>query len=226
MKNVGAVIVAGGSSSRMNGVDKQFCVIDGVSVIERAVRAFASCGRVCEIVVVAREESIGAMTFLFDKYDLPVKAVPGGKTRFLSAVNGFSALSEKAELVAVHDGARPLVTEEIIEAAIRGAEEFGAAIAAVKSKDTVKITEDGFVLQTPERERCFLAQTPQVFRREIYAKALSAAEKSGKTDFTDDAQMAEACGVKIRVAEGSYSNIKITTQSDLMLAEELIIGQR
>ena len=222
-KNLGVIIVAGGSSSRMGGTDKLFASLCGIPVIEHTVRAFLSCESVREIVISARRERLGELSQLLEKYtDTPITITEGGENRFFSARNGFRALSEECEYIAVHDGARPLVSAETISGVLSDAVSFGAAIAAASATDTVKIEKDGFISLTPNRSDCYLAQTPQIFERKIYSDAIEQALQSGKTDFTDDAQLVEASGKKVRITRSSGENIKITVESDLSRAEQIL----
>lgn len=149
-----------------------------------------------------------------------VKVVEGGETRLGSVINGFKALSPDLEVVAVHDGARPLVSAATIRATLEAALSSGAAVAAVPAKDTLKEVADGVVGSTPDRARFWQAQTPQTYRRDVLADAL---ERFGsERDATDESQLVEKAGHKVRIVPSSYDNLKITTPEDLVIAEALM----
>lgn len=213
---ISVIIVAGGSSSRMCGMDKLLCAVDGVPVIVRSVRAFAGLPQVGEIIVVASEERAAETARLLEIHGVsfPVVFAPCGGTRQQSAESGFRRST--LPLVAIHDAARPFVTAELITRIAEEAERHGAAIPAVAVKDTVKTVEGGFSRETPDRSTLFAAQTPQIFKREIYEAALKHSENA-----TDDASMAERGGFPVKITEGDYRNIKITTPDDLLLVEAL-----
>ena len=218
-----AVIVAAGSASRMEGVDKIFAKLHGITVLERAVAPFAASKAVDEIVVVVREEALphAEMLLRWKKSKKPVTIVKGGATRWESVLNGLNACSPKAKLAAVHDGARPLVTVDIVEEAIGKAASTGAAAPAVAVKDTIKVAEYGRVCYTPERKSLFAVQTPQVFAMELLrAGILTAKEK--QLPITDDCSAVEEIGVTVHLTEGDYENLKITTPEDLWLAESIL----
>lgn len=219
---IGVIVLAGGSSGRMNGVNKQFASLCGKPVIMHAVGAFLHIEEVKEIAVVVKEGLEADYRRLFEgTTEKPIKIVTGGSTRALSAKNGFLALSEDCELIAVHDGARPLIDEKLICEVFSDAKRFGAAICAVKSKDTVKITSGGFIDSTPDRSTVYNAQTPQVFSRKNYLKMLS----GDLMIATDDASLAEALGIRVKITEGSYENIKITTPEDIVIAQKIMEGR-
>lgn len=213
---ISAIIVAGGSSSRMKGTDKLMCEVGGIPVIIRTIRAFDILPEVGEIIVVTGRDNFDKIRLLCEKSGIvnQIRFAEGGATRRQSAENGFRASS--CPLVAVHDGARPFVTAEIIRRTAQAAEKSGAAIAAVPVKDTIKLVKNGEIELTPDRNVLYAAQTPQIFTREVYENALKYGENA-----TDDASMAEAAGVRVTVCEGSYENIKITTPEDLHIAEML-----
>lgn len=216
MTPISAVIVAGGTSSRMQGVDKLMCEVGGIPVIVRTVGAFDRLPEVSEVIVVTAEDNFGRIRQLCEKHGVSakLKITAGGAARRQSAENGFKASS--CPLIAIHDGARPFVTADIIQRTAAAAEKSGAAIAAVPVKDTIKLVRNGEIEQTPDRSLLYAAQTPQIFSREAYEKAMLCGGNA-----TDDASMAEAAGIKVTVCEGSYENIKITTPEDLLTAEML-----
>lgn len=223
VSKLGAVIVAAGSASRMQGIDKQELEVLGVPVVVRSIRAFDRCPQVEEIVVVTRAEKVEHLWELVRRFGLSKVShvVAGGATRQQSVKNGVLALEKTSPLLAIHDGARPFVTGAVIEACRSLAEQTGAATAAVVTKDTIKVAAaDGSIQETPDRSRLYLTQTPQIFRREDYRAAMDQAERCG-WDCTDDCQLLERMGKKVYLAQGDYRNIKITTPEDLPLAQAL-----
>lgn len=210
-----AVIVAGGSGSRM-GRPKQMLPLGGKPVLVRTVEAFLQTPEIKEIVVVTSSENRAELQKRFPGI---VFADPG-KTRLLSVKNGFLKTSAASQLVAVHDGARPLVEPAHISACLQAARQYGAAVLAVPVKDTVKVCEGGFVQNTLDRAVLWAAQTPQCYRRPVLAEAL---EKFGQEEgATDESQLVEKLGIKVRVVPSSYKNNKITTPEDLIFAEALL----
>ena len=210
-----AVIVAGGSGSRM-GRPKQMLPLGGKPVLVRTVEAFLQTPEIKEIVVVTPSENRAELQKRFPGI---VFADPG-KTRLLSVKNGFLKTSAASQLVAVHDGARPLVGRAHISACLQAARQYGAAVLAVPVKDTVKVCEGGFVQNTLDRAVLWAAQTPQCYRRPVLAEAL---EKFGQEEgATDESQLVEKLGIKVRVVPSSYKNNKITTPEDLIFAEALL----
>lgn len=218
--SVTAVIVAAGSGRRMGGVAKPFLTLCGRPVLAYVLDAFAQCPLVAEMVVVTRPGEIAEAEKIGREYEKFAGAVPGGSTRQLSVRAGLERAS--GDYLAIHDGARPLVPPACIERVICAAYGCGAAAAAVKVKDTIKVTDDwGYVMQTPERARLWAVQTPQVFEKELLLRAFAAAETVG-ADYTDDCQLVEAIGGKVRLVEGDYANLKITTPEDMDAAAALL----
>ena len=217
-----AIVPAAGMSSRMGGENKLFASLGGAPVLGRTVEALARSQRISEIVVAAREEDLLAVADICRAYVVgkPVKVVRGGQTRLESVMAALAECSESADLIAVHDGARPLVTVEIIDAAIEKAATAYAAAPAVPVKDTVKVAWGGVVDHTPDRATLFSVQTPQVFDRDLLQAALQAARDSG-AEITDDCSAVERLGKEVSLTEGSYENLKITTPVDLILAEAI-----
>jgi len=224
-RNCCAVIAAAGASSRMDlGFSKQFVLLLGVPAIARTLLAFEAAREVGSVVVVCREEDRGRMELAVRGCGAGKVAaiVPGGGTRQRSAAAGAAAVPPGTEWIAVHDGARPLIRPEEIDACVSAAREYGAAALAVPVKDTVKLTDgEGFVSSTPRRERLWAVQTPQVFRLALYREAMRSAEAAG-ADYTDDCQLLERCGVRIRLCRGSYENLKLTTPDDVAAAEAIL----
>jgi len=214
----GAIIVAAGSGKRM-GKPKQFLPLRGRPVVEWALLAFLSVPDVEEIVVVLSPENLSEHGGKLKSER--VRVVEGGETRMDSLRKGLAALSPEVDVVAVHDGARPLVTSEVIRACLDEAEESGAAVPAVPVKDTLKkVASKGlWVSDTPARSSFWLAQTPQTFKKIIIEKAYA---KLRTKNITDDAQAAELAGYKVAVVPGEYSNIKITDRTDFDIAKTLM----
>ncbi len=209
-----AVIVAGGSGKRM-GRPKQMLPLGGKPVLARTVEAFQKAG-VPEIIVVTPPENRPELNRHFSGL---IYADPGS-TRLESVQNGFLKVSPQAQTVAVHDGARPLVNPAAIAACLQEAAQYGAAVLAVPVKDTVKVCHNQTVEKTLDRSALWAAQTPQCYRREILAEAL---EKFGaEKDATDESQLVEKLGVRVRVVPSDYKNNKITTPEDLIFAEALV----
>ncbi|MBO4353812.1 MAG: 2-C-methyl-D-erythritol 4-phosphate cytidylyltransferase [Clostridia bacterium] len=221
---VSAVIVAGGSSERMNGVSKQLIPIAGVPVVARSALAYEACPDVSEIVVVCRDGEESAIEALMREYNIKkfVGTAKGGKTRFDSVKSGFEKTSVKSDIVAVHDAARCLITPEQISKVIDSAKKNGAAIAAAPSVDTVKIVgDDGKIASTPDRKTLWNAQTPQVFVKAMLEVGLYYPRESGFKP-TDDAMLVETLGFKVAVVDCGYENIKITTPADVSVAESIV----
>lgn len=193
--------------------------INGKTVLERSVNAFLNISDVDEVIVVAREKDIPAFSDILT--DERVSFVVGGDTRQQSVMNAVDVIDD-CELIIIHDGARPLIKNEDIENTIRAAKENKAAAVGVFVKDTVKVVDkNGFVVSTPDRSTLFAVQTPQIFDFELYRNAAQNAREKG-FDFTDDCQLVESFNQKVKTVVGSYSNIKITTPDDIVLAENLL----
>lgn len=222
-----AVVPAAGSSTRMGGQDKILLPLDGVPVLLHTLRALESSQWITEIVVVTREDLIVPISQLCRDGALTKvsKVVTGGASRAESVLRGIRALPEETELVAIHDGARPLVTAEVIDEAIRMAAERGAAAPAVPLKDTVKRASGGLVEETPDRSALFAVQTPQVFAADLIRGALGKAVEEN-APITDDCSALERLGMQVFLTAGDYTNIKITTPEDLAVAEALLAWRR
>lgn len=221
LKKCGAVIVAAGNASRMGGIDKVMAALGGEPMVKRTVRAFQDCDAVSEIVIVTREDLILPITELCAAYGKVTAVVAGGKTRQESVGNGLNALSKDVKLAAIHDGARPLITWQLIDCCIRAANTYGAAAPAVPVKDTMKTVEGGIVVSTPERAKLRAVQTPQVFDYDLLRGALKKAYEDG-AEVTDDCSAVERLGMKIKIVEGDEKNLKVTTPMDLKIAEMLL----
>lgn len=220
MNNV-AIVLGAGSGTRMKS-DKNKMLLDimGQTVIERSVEAFLDIPEIQEIIVTVKEEDLDQFVDLFE--DLRVSFVIGGATRQQSVKNAVDMIDE-ADLLIIHDGARPFIRREDILKTIRAAKMYGAAAVGVPVKDTIKVVDnDCCVTDTPDRSTLFAVQTPQIFDFDLYKKALKKAEQS-QTDFTDDCQIIEFSGGKVKMVEGDYSNIKITTPDDIAVAENILL---
>lgn len=222
-----AVIVAAGSSTRMGkGVSKQFLEVGGVPVLMRTLLAFEKSGYIDEIIVVAQPQHHADILEMCRKYGIskPLKTVAGGDTRTASVKNGFAAISDQAKFVAIHDGARCLITPAMIKKVLRAAYLHKAATAACPVTDTVKLaTKRGFIEKTLDRDKIFLVQTPQVFHTDLYRAALANAK--GKC-FTDDNQLIENVGIPVKLVNTGTENIKITHPEDVERAEMILECRR
>ena len=223
MKNnqkIAAIIVAAGEGRRMGGVDKMLTELDGESILLRATRPFQECKLINQIVVVVSGDNEKKCRRLItgQEWSKVTDVCIGGKRRQDSVVAGLKQLNGY-DWVVIHDGARPLVTIDLIERGLEAAQETGAAAAAVPVTDTIKEVDDsGIVSQTPPRQNLRAVQTPQVFRFDV----IQIAHQQDCGDVTDDASLVENLGHKVKLYEGSYDNIKITTPADLVLAEVLV----
>lgn len=221
---VSAVIVAAGSASRMDGIDKQFVELGGMPVVIRSILAFEHSKLVDEIIVVTKKETIPEMNrqvraFFANKVKY---IVAGGKTRQESVFCGVNCVDDRCGYVAIHDGARPLVLTVAVEACLRDAREHGAALLGIRVKDTIKAADGGrFITKTISRENLFIAQTPQVFEIGLYRRAMQHADETGG-NYTDDCQMVEAVGHRVYISHGHGNNIKITTPDDISYAQALL----
>ena len=221
LKRCGAVIVAAGTASRMGGIDKVMAPIQGEPMIVRTVRQFQNCDAISEIVIVTREDLIVPITSLCKTMDKVIAVVVGGKSRQESVNLGLNCLSKKVKLAAVHDGARPLITWQVIDRAVRAANTYGAAAPAIPVKDTIKVVEGYVVKNTPDRDTLRAIQTPQVFDFDMLRGALKKAELDGAA-VTDDCSAVERLGMTVKIVEGDERNIKVTTPMDLKIAEMLL----
>jgi 2-C-methyl-D-erythritol 4-phosphate cytidylyltransferase/2-C-methyl-D-erythritol 2,4-cyclodiphosphate synthase len=219
---VSAIIAAGGRGTRA-GADrpKQFLEIAGRSLLDLTVAAIAASRRVDDIVVAVPADHLEAIRSRLRDAGKPVAVVAGGRRRQDSVANALGHVSPESDIVVVHDAARPFVTQEVIDRTIDAAATYGAAIAAIPARDTVKqasafLVEGSHVVQTTlRREEIFLAQTPQAFRRHVLERAF---EVAGALDATDEAMLAERAGVQVHLVPGDPANIKVTTPADFETA--------
>ena len=221
LKRCGAVIVAAGSASRIGGIDKVMAPLGGTPMVARTAAAFQNCDAIAEIVIVTRPDLIRPISALCAGMDKVRAVVAGGSSRQESVWLGLNALSEDIQLAAIHDGARPLVSNLVIDRTVRAANSYGAAAPAVPVKDTIKVVKGGLVEKTPERATLQAVQTPQVFDFDLLRGALKQAEEE-KAAVTDDCSAVERLGMKVKIVEGDERNLKVTTPMDLKIAEMLL----
>ena len=218
LRCTGAVIVAAGNASRMGGIDKVMAPLNGEPMIVRTVRTFQECDCISEIVIVTRPDLIVPIRDLCHGFSKVKLVMAGGSSRQESVERGLGGLSDKVELAAIHDGARPLITWQVIDRAVRAANSYGAAAPAIPVKDTIKVVAGGIVKETPDRSRLQAVQTPQVFDLDLLKGALKKA-KDDKAEVTDDCSAVERIGMSVKIVEGDERNIKVTTPLDLKIAE-------
>lgn len=221
LKTCGAVIVAAGNASRMGGIDKVMAQLKGEPMILRTVRTFQDCDAISEIVIVTRPDLILPITDLTRSMSKVRAVVAGGKSRQESVNLGMNTLSDQVKLAAIHDGARPLISWQVIDRVVRAANTHNAAIPAIPVKDTIKVCEGRVICNTPDRASLFAAQTPQVFDFDLLRAALKKAEQDG-AEVTDDASAVEHLGMAVKIVEGDERNIKVTTPMDLKIAQMLL----
>jgi 2-C-methyl-D-erythritol 4-phosphate cytidylyltransferase len=216
-ERVTAIVVAAGAGLRMGGIDKLFADVGGMPLLARTLAAFEACPSVDQIILVASEANLDRCWKLVKSYGFKkvTELVPGGARRQDSVQQGLDQVKD-SRWVLIHDGVRPFIDDAVIAAGIEAAREHGAAVAAVPVKDTIKVVNaEHLVRNTPRRETLWAAQTPQVFRIDV----IRAAYRDAFGDVTDDAMLLERLGQPVKVYQGSYENIKITTPEDLDLAE-------
>ena len=217
---VTAIIAAAGKGLRVGGAQpKQLLTIDGRAILDRSVTTFREHGRISEIIVALPADLIRDPPSYLRGADKPLRTVEGGARRQDSVANAFRAAGNRPDVVVVHDAARPFASADLIERTIVAAAEWGAAIAAVRARDTVKAAHERDLLKiraTLPRDTIYLAQTPQAFRRDVLRDALAQ-----NNDATDEAELAERAGHNVRLVEGEMTNIKITTVEDLPIAEAI-----
>ena len=225
-----AILLAAGKGTRMQNDQqtKQMMKIDEIPIVVRSLLAFETCPLIDEIYIVGLKDELSVYSEYKKTYGIAklTKAISGGNCRAKSAEKGFSYLPKDCEYVAFHDAARCLITEKDIERVIRSGFRYGAAIAAKKATDTIKISnKDKFIESTPDRATIWMAQTPQIFKKSVYEVALAKAEKLDES-VTDDAMLAEKAGFFVKLVNCENENIKITTPDDIIYAERILEKRR
>ncbi|WP_042278173.1 2-C-methyl-D-erythritol 4-phosphate cytidylyltransferase [[Clostridium] dakarense] len=224
----GVVIVAAGKGSRMKmDINKQFIKLNEKEIVAYTIEKFYNHSNIQDIVVVVREEEANILKKeILEKYNFKnIKIAFGGKERQDSVYNGLKMLDKDCKNVLVHDGARPFVSKEIINNSIDAAKKHNAVVVGVPVKDTIKVvTKDNDIVDTPDRSMLWAVQTPQTFNYEILMKAYESAFES---EFygTDDAMLIERIGYKVKMIEGSYNNIKVTTPEDINMGIQILKSQ-
>lgn len=215
-----AIILAAGNGTRMKAdKSKLLLEINGKTVIERTVNTFSNIADIDDIIVVVRETDIPLYENVLSKYN--ISYCIGGSTRQESVSNAVETV-DNADMLIIHDGARPLVTENEISNTLRVAQEKGAAAVGVRVKDTIKVVDkNNKIIDTPDRSSLIAIQTPQIFKFDKYIEAMKLAKEQGK-DFTDDCKLLENAGEDVFVVDGEYTNIKITTPEDIPVAESIL----
>ena len=227
---VTAIVLAAGSGSRMNQKkEKQFLLIDGKPLLYYSLKTFEA-SIVDEIILVTKEKDIEyCRTEIVEKYGFGKvrRIVPGGRERYDSVQRGIKASDKKHKTVMIHDAARPFVTNRMILDSIAVARRYNACTVAVPVKDTIKVVDDyGFGVETPDRSTLYQIQTPQTFDRGVITEAYSRMRISGDKDITDDTMIVERyLDQRVKIVEGSYKNIKVTTPEDIFIAEAIIKGE-
>lgn len=221
----GVVIVAAGTGSRMKkDINKQFIKLNNKEIVAHTIDKFYNNENIDDIVVVIREDEEEYFNKnIKEKYGFTnIKVAHGGNERQDSVFNGIKMLKKECDVVLIHDGARPFVTDDIIKRSIHEANEHNAIVVGVKVKDTIKVVSDnGNIVDTPNRSYLWAVQTPQVFKYDIITKAYEDADNNNYYG-TDDAMLVERIGYNVKMIEGSYNNIKITTQEDLEFGDQIL----
>ena len=210
----------------MEGIDKVLAPLGGVPVLVHTLRAFQQCPRITQVVVVTREDLLVEVADLCRDFALTkvTKVVKGGAERIRSVQAGLNEVREDAELVAIHDGARPLLPPDVLEEVLQRAAQTGAAAPAVPITDTVKRAEDGLAVETVDRATLFAVQTPQVFQADLIRAAVHKALEDGAV-LTDDCAAVERLGMKVSLTRGSRENLKLTTPFDLVVGEAVLAAR-
>lgn len=229
MEKITAIVLAAGTGSRMNSsIKKQFMEIKGKPVIWYSLFAFESYGVDQIILVTGKEDIEYCRKEIVEKYGFTkvTDIVAGGDERYKSVYNGLKVAT--GDIVLIHDGARPLISHEIIDRCVKGTREYGACVAGMPAKDTIKIVdEERIVTDTPNRKHVWITQTPQSFLYELVKNAYDKMQKGNYENITDDAMVVEQfSNHKVKFIEGDYSNIKVTTPEDIFVAELLLENQQ
>ncbi len=225
-KAIPAIIVAAGASTRMKGIDKQFMSILGVPVIARTLMAFERCEHVSKIIVVTSHDNVLPMQHVCQEYNISklCDIIEGGANRHESVMNGIGRLDQEDTKVLIHDGARPFVDSSVITAVAKALDTYDAALCVSKINDTVKkVSDEGMVMATVDRNQLYAAQTPQGVDVIKYKNACD--NIIDVQNLTDDASVMEAFGYSVKAIIGSSKNIKITTPDDIPIAEGLVKGE-
>lgn len=222
-ENCSVVIVAAGTASRMEGIDKIIYPLDGTAAIIHCIRPFLASDMVEEIIIVTREDMIVPIGDLCKTYGCTKvkKVISGGETRQISVALGLAEVGETCGFVAIHDGARPFVTVEVIENALKQAKKTGAAAPGIPVKDTIKSCGGDVVEETLDREKLFAIQTPQIFEKGLITLATAKSIEENWT-VTDDCSVVEKLKIPVVITSGSEENIKLTTPMDLVLGEAIL----
>lgn len=226
---VSVVIAAAGCSARMNGTNKQLEKIGDTPVFVMSALKFDALEKTGEIIIAAPENEAARYENLARNFGVTKLAavVAGGETRMESVRKCMEFVSPKADYIAVHDGARPLIEAEDIEKVFSDAEKYNAAVAAARAVDTIKIVgSNGFIEKTPPRENLFYAQTPQVFQKKLLLSCLEKVDKTLAANATDDSSILEMCGEYVKITEISGCNMKITRPEDLIAANAVFRNKR
>ncbi|MDD4715858.1 MAG: 2-C-methyl-D-erythritol 4-phosphate cytidylyltransferase [Oscillospiraceae bacterium] len=218
-----AVVAAAGSSSRMEGKDKFFELLGGTPLLARTLLALEHCQKIDEIVVVTRRDRLLYVSELCRTFGITkaIKVIVGSDSRAKSVLCGLLEVSPQAQLIAIHDGARPFASPGLIASVVERAEEAGAAVPAIELKDTIKIISGGQIESTPSRDSLVAVQTPQVFEAALIKAALQKAVEES-WNITDDCGAVERLGMRISLVEGAPENIKLTTPADFAMAEGIL----
>ena len=220
-----AVIVAAGKGKRMGtDISKQFLPLGGKEILTHTVEKFENAEQVRDIILVTGEESVFDVQEMTQEYGWKkvVSIVAGGKERYDSVWSGLQEVSVDTDIILIHDGVRPFVTEAILNNSIHTAMEMGGCVAGVPAKDTIKVCDsDNIAVETPDRSTLWQIQTPQTFRKDLIIQAYKKAKEEGFVG-TDDASLAEYSGYPVKVIMGSYRNIKITTKEDMIIGEAFL----
>jgi 2-C-methyl-D-erythritol 4-phosphate cytidylyltransferase len=217
------IIPAAGNSTRMGGnISKQFLKLLGREVIFYTIETFEKCSLINEIILVIKKDDIDNYELLISKYKFnKIKLVIGGNNRKESVYNGLQNISKNSKKILIHDGARPFINEEYIIEMIDFLDIEDAVVLAVKTKDTIKTINKGYINQTLDRSKLISVQTPQAFKKDVILKAYEYGIKNN-SEVTDDSQLAEKIGIKVKILYGDYKNIKITTTEDIKFGEIIL----
>jgi len=221
-----AVIVAAGESRRMPGVDKLFIDICGAPVLAHTLKPFQESHLISEIIIVTRESLFKQVEDICSRFGITKAAAPvkGGSSRLESVINGVYSTQKTSQLIAIHDGARPCISSEIIEDTIKTAFEYNAAAPGIPITSTVKRAKNGIIIETIDRENLFEIQTPQIFASELIKAALTNVYRKS-IEVTDDCAAVELLGASVHITNGSPDNIKLTTPNDIQALERLLCGE-